>query len=805
MTAIRVCARTDLRARWRSAVLLVLLVGLAGGAAMAAAAGARRTTSAIPRLSRYVRAADAYVQAPPDALGQIDRLPQVQDARRVARMLLVPVDRADRPIPDKAGSTVALWSERWPQRHHEIVLAGRLPHQDRADEAVVNEEAAAALKARVGTVLRFRGIEPAQLEQAIEGDIPDPSGPIMGVRVVGIVRSLADLHVTPVAPVIYAGNASVALTKAFYERHHDDVAAFPVGAPVSLRHGARDVPALTASVARIAGPDSFVGAGSDDIVVMQQAQRAVSVEAHALWAFSALAALIGLVLVGQALSRLLWLAAQDDATLAALGMSRRELLVVALVRPALVAAGGALVAVVVAVAVSPLFPVGLARRAEVDPGIHLDRAALAVGGLATAALVFLWSLGPAWARSGAAVGRHRDRGGARRSTLVDTAVRWGAGPAAVAGVSLAVQREVRNAGTNPARAGFFHATFAVAAVCAAATFAASLGRFVDVRSRHGWTWDAVVGNPHSEQDVAAGSEPKLRANPGVAEFSALAGAGGEGVEIGGVPVQAIGVSPLKGRTGPAIVEGRPPEAPGEIALGGKVLRTLHAGVGDRVKVAGSAGRGTVLVVGRTVVAPGIVNDQIDLGSGAVLTLDGLRRFVDAPVTQYLVRLAPSERAAALRQLRRDFPNTVLTDTNSAEVANLARVRTLPMALAGMVSVLACATVFHVLVSSVRRRRRDLAVLKTVGFDPRQLRNAVRWQSLLLVAAAAVVGTPLGVAAGRVAWAAVEHTMAVESPPAVPLAVIAGVWVTTVVVALAAAALPGRKAARIPAAVVLRAA
>src|SRR5262249_23678164 len=162
-------------------------------------------------------------------------------------------------------------------------------------------------------------------------------------------------------------------------------------------------------------------------------------------------------------------------------------------------------------------------------------------------------------------------------------------------------------------------------------------------------------------------------NASVSAFTRLTGGGGDGVEVENVPVQAIGVQPVVGHVLPEITQGRAPARADEVALGGKLLRRLHVAVGDEVAVAGSSGQGKAGGGGRAVVAPGIANDQIDLGDGAVMTTDGLQALEDAPVVQYLVTFHDGGAGAGLAQLRRDFPNTVLTSTNSAEVANLARV------------------------------------------------------------------------------------------------------------------------------------
>ena len=76
---------------------------------------------------------------------------------------------------------------------------------------------------------------------------------------------------------------------------------------------------------------------------------------------------------------------------------------------------------------------------------------------------------------------------------------------------------------------------------------------------------------------------------------------------------------------------------------------------------------------------------------------------------------------------------------------------LPALLGGVLALLAAATLAHTLISSVRRRRRDLAVLRTMGFVRRQVWLSVFWQTATLVSIALVIGIPLGALLGRFAW------------------------------------------------------
>ena len=119
------------------------------------------------------------------------------------------------------------------------------------------------------------------------------------------------------------------------------------------------------------------------------------------------------------------------------------------------------------------------------------------------------------------------------------------------------------------------------------------------------------------------------------------------------------------------------------------------------------------------------------------------------------------------------------------------------------ALLALGTVTHALASSVRRRRHDLAVLKTLGFLRRQVSATVAWQATVFAVAAVLAGVPLGIASGRWAWRLVADSLGVVAEPVVPSM---GVLVTAagaLLVANLVAAGPGWVAGRLRPAVVLR--
>src|SRR5207302_3835150 len=136
--------------------------------------------------------------------------------------------------------------------------------------------------------------------------------------------------------------------------------------------------ALQSGIPSIRLEDVHIG-GSDIQNAADKAQKAIHLESVALLLFAGLAGLAAFLVIGQALGRQVTADTGDDPTLAALGASRWQLAFVPLVRAALVAVAGAAVAVAVGVALSPLTPIGLARRAEIRPGVSLNVSVLAIG------------------------------------------------------------------------------------------------------------------------------------------------------------------------------------------------------------------------------------------------------------------------------------------------------------------------------------------------------------------------------------------------------------------------------------------
>ena len=139
-----------------------------------------------------------------------------------------------------------------------------------------------------------------------------------------------------------------------------------------------------------------------------------------------------------------------------------------------------------------------------------------------------------------------------------------------------------------------------------------------------------------------------------------------------------------------------------------------------------------------------------------------------------------------------------------ELVNLRNVRGLPTLLAGFLALLAIAALGHVLATSVRRRRHEFAVLRALGVTRRGVRLILSAQGTAIGVAGILLGIPLGLAVGRMGWQAVtgQVPLLYESPFGV-LAVVAVVPIA-IAVANLLAVWPGRRAAKLRPAEVLRA-
>jgi putative ABC transport system permease protein len=264
----------------------------------------------------------------------------------------------------------------------------------------------------------------------------------------------------------------------------------------------------------------------------------------------------------------------------------------------------------------------------------------------------------------------------------------------------------------------------------------------------------------------------------------------------------------------APVTGRLPRNSGEVALGARTLRQLHARIGATIRVSVPAVNGParpVTVVGTTVFPS--LTDTLGLGTGAVLTPGGVRDLLPPgsgtpSPSDVLVRFRPGVDPAEGRQalaarLARLGPGTVQGPATPTDLLNFGQVRDLPQVLGVGLAAVALLTIAHLLITSVRRRRRVFAVLRTLGFTPWQVRRTLVSQAVTLAGIALVIGIPAGIACGRLSWQVFAQQLGITPVTAVPLAVLALTAACWLAAAAVIAVLPGEAATRNPAAGVLR--
>ncbi len=808
MAALGFRLRAEARSRWRAWVGLAVLIGVFAGAVLAVAAGARRTDTAYQRFTVAARAADVLVfSVPGGALATVDfdqvrRLPEVQDSALSAQY-----------PTDQPAVQLAAMSDGYGTRFNRFrLLSGRLPDPERMDETAIGFTLAESRHLRVGSTLDI-GLVPAT---GVDHGASDGGGQAAMVAPPRAVLKVVGVEAGPgeFPPQIGTGTQPAWVTPAFARAHATDIIGESVLA-LRLRGGAGDVPAFKATVQGMGGgkPVAIDELGPQAASV----QRSLHLQAVALGILALLGGLtVGLV-CGQLLGRATALESVDHPALAAVGMTGRQLWSLGLARAVLIGTGAGLVAGAIAVALSPLFPIGLAGNAEPTPGIQVD-AVLVVGGIvAVVVAVVLLVAVSTWRLAGSAArGVAAGAAGARQkpSAVAELLARAGSPPTVTAGVRMALEPG-RGRTAVPIRTTVIGSVVAITALAAALTFQASLSHLLSTPRLYGVTFDAEV-NRTSGDDITLGpATPALLADPEVADLAV--GYSAAPVRVGDVDAGALALQVDKGTLPPPLIlEGRAPTATDEVALGTRTLHDLGAHVGqtvDAVLPESTAHPVPVRIVGRAVLPQ--ADASAGLGRGTVATIDGVRRLAGdsgefPDPTNAFLRFPPGAdkaRARARLQDRLDATLgkgwTVAAPERPTDVVNFGHVQNLPVVLAAVLALLAAATIGHLLVSSVRRRRRDLAVLKSLGFVRRQVMATVGWQATTLVVVALIPGVPLGVAVGRRTWDVLALQLGIAAQPITPVVALLVLVPAALVLANAVAAAPAWSAGRTQAAIVLR--
>lgn len=765
------CARSGLRHAVGASVALVLLTGATAAVVLAALAGAHRSDTAFDRFMTATRGPDAIFQ--PQSDRELDQVRRSRVVRGVAPFWFVGVAPEGLTPGVDSGAFVGGDAVFGYEINRPVVRHGRLAEAERADEVTVNAVLARRLDLAVGDTVTLGSITPEAFAAVSGGDAPDDgeaAGPSVRVRVVGIVASFLDLATNAGSPTLYP-------TPAFFQRYDDEIAATGPIVLVDLVHGVDDEPAFRRVLEAAAGdgPTSDFGTRRDLGVDFEQAAR---VQARALLVFAAIAALAGFVAVGQALARHLARTVPRRRTTAALGMTRRQHVGIGLLVTLPIAVGGALLSVPLAVAASPLLPIGLSRQAEPHPGVAFDAAVLVPGAVLVGVVVVARGALSAWALTRPTVtqpvvpspaGAALARGGAPASTVV--------------GVGMAGPRQPAPLGAA-ARGALLAGVAGTALLAGILTFSANLDRLVSTPARYGAPFDRTTTEA-IPGPVARAKAERLAAIPGVGPVTVVAQATITALDttVAAGSVEAVGGPPAV-----TVTAGRLPLTDDEVFMGAGTLRNLGLRVGDVLTVA----EHPVTIVGYGLL-PAI--GDLDPTKIALFTPAGLRA-AEGDVLGYFLWFTDDSPGRDGIRWADEHLGATSAPAPPPVIENLADIDRMPDLLAAFVGLLAAAALAHLTVTTVRWRRGDLAVLRVLGFSGRHLHATIRWQAWVPVLVGLLVGIPVGVALGRWVWVVVAHAAGAQDDATIPLAALAALVPVALLFAAAVAAPPGRSAARL---------
>ena len=843
-TALRVSwyrLRSTARSRLGSYLALILLIGLVAGVAMAALTAGRRTQSSYPAFLKSTNPSDMSVSVYDPMTGQpvadiasaIAGLPGVAHVRTVVAPPAFPIGPNGAPIgagPVSAGLASA--DGEFVDQDRPALVSGHRADQSRPDQVVLDPTAARLLGVRVGSVVPLGLYSPEQMALPQFGTAAVKPIYRVDARVVGIVKANSQL----VQDDIDQAYGLAYLTEA-YVRHAialEPGDAAPVGYAIQLAGGSRGVPAAEVAVRKVipSGATYQFHVVSRTVTDVELALRP---ESLALGGFGVIAALVALLIATQVISRQIRSEDAEREVIRALGagvsMTTADSFCGIMVAVVL----GALAAVGVAVGLSPLGPLGPIRPYYPGRGTGFDWTVEGTG--FGVLLIVLGGTALLLARSSA--GRREvqeERIRATSSQVAEMTQAAGLPLPSQVGIMFAVDPG-RGRTAVPVRSVLVGGVTAVALVVATLMFASSMQTLVSHPALYGWDWSYVLD---PSNNVPLQTLTALDHDPDVVAWS---GVDYNNIEIDGQEVPVLISRPGgKGLVGPPILSGHRVTASNQIVIGASTLAELHRHVGQSVTVSyGSAGAGalripptTLRIVG-TATFPAVgfesfVADHTSMGTGAIFSQAILPRSFQAAVSNpdpnlagpelVLVRMRPglSEAAgrsdmgrladAASRLFAADrnaAGNTVIVlgVQRPAQIVDYRSIGAAPVTLSIGLAAGALAGLGLMLRASVRRRRRDLALLKTLGFTKGQLSGAVAWQATVSALIAVAIGIPLGIGGGSVLWRIFARTLDVVPDPTVPVASVVLVAVGAIVFCNLVAVPSGRAAARVPTATLLR--
>ena len=160
-----------------------------------------------------------------------------------------------------------------------------------------------------------------------------------------------------------------------------------------------------------------------------------------------------------------------------------------------------------------------------------------------------------------------------------------------------------------------------------------------------------------------------------------------------------------------------------------------------------------------------------IADGALLSPDDAVHFVAAGADSslnHVVRFAPGvDRVVAAKRLETAIGFPLTRPAVPDEIRRIRDVRFLPWVVVGFLALSSLVAVGYFLVVASTRRRRSMAVLRTLGMEARGVRQVVTWQGLTIAVLGLLVGLPVGVLVGRALWRLVADGLGVVTSVTVP--------------------------------------
>jgi FtsX-like permease family/MacB-like periplasmic core domain len=810
--------RATLRSDVSFLVSLVLLVGALGGLAMGSVAAARSTESSFSDLVASLHVPQLFVfdgvinpgiglnsAYNPSLLRTLSHLPHVARVASTVELNLGPLTSKGRPLPSTQSIDAEASVNGLDYTEDPVGIAeGSMADPRKADEFVLDAASAKALGYHLGEVVPMGWLANAQTQSGnFSPNQAIPAAQRARVRLVGIGAGQA-------STLFQDGDTAHSSTLMLFTPALTDkllaCCSNDMISGLTLHGGNRYLGAVESEVQRVLPkglPFVYVQSESAEAT----ADATLRPEAIALAVFGGIAGAATLLIGGQVITRRIRLRSSDLSVARALGASPTMNFSDGLLGTAAAIVLGSFLAGVVAAGLSPLAPLGPVRPL-VQAGVHVDWAVLGLGVAvlvvalgATALVVSLLTLPERGAR-------RADR--VPSSRVATAAVAAGLPPTAVAGVRFALEPGAGRTAV-PVRSAVLGSILAVIVVVATVTFGSGLSTLVSHPALYGWNWTYDMDGGGGLGDIPGQKATKLlNADPLVQSWS---GVSYSSLRLDGINVPVLGGTP-GAAVAPPLLSGHGLNAGNQIVLGAVTLAQLHKRLGDTVVVRSAHGRPVSLrVVGTATLPPiGVAgSSHLEMGTGALLSY----RLIPAAARNLfevtpgpnaiLIRTQGGPSSAALRSLQAigrklgiaANGGSILAVQRPAQIINYGSLGATPALLAAALAAGAVAALGITLVASVRRRRRDLAILKTLGFTRRQLGGAVAVQAGVAAVIGCAIGIPLGIALGRTLWDLFAKQINAVPDPTVPTASVFVIGLVAVVLAVVVAAIPGRLAARTP--------